>query len=115
MSTEALTQEILRGHEAPAKRFDTRSAAPFVNKSVSEQTRRAYSRTVREFFQSAVKHPSEIVPNDVLLWSDRLRAQRKSAATVAFKLSVMRSLLRVPESRRGSSSQLGLDEAGLAA
>jgi hypothetical protein len=26
--------------------------APFINKSVSEQTRRAYGRAVREFFQS---------------------------------------------------------------
>ncbi len=47
---------------------------------------------MREFFQSAsMKHPSEVVPNDVLLWRDRLRSQRKSAATVAFKLSVIRS------------------------
>jgi len=38
-----------------------------------------------------MKHPSEVVPADVLLWRDRLRAQRKSAATVAFKLSVVRS------------------------
>jgi site-specific recombinase XerD len=38
-----------------------------------------------------MKHPSEVVPNDVLLWRDRLRSQKKSAATVAFKLSVVRS------------------------
>jgi integrase/recombinase XerD len=31
------------------------------------------------------------VPNDVLLWRDKLRARKKSAATVAFKLSVVRS------------------------
>jgi hypothetical protein len=31
-----MTPEILRGGETPAKRFDPRSAAPFVNKSVSE-------------------------------------------------------------------------------
>jgi integrase/recombinase XerD len=47
---------------------------------------------VREFFQSAgMKHPSEVVPADVLLWRDKLRSQKKSAATVAFKLSVVRS------------------------
>ncbi len=92
MSTEALTPEILRGGEASARRFDPKSVSPFVNKSVSEATRRAYSRALREFFQSAsMKHPSEVVPNDVLLWRDRLRSQRKSAATVAFKLSVIRS------------------------
>jgi len=38
-----------------------------------------------------MKHPAEVVPADVLLWRDRLRAQRKSAATVAFKPSVVRS------------------------
>jgi integrase/recombinase XerD len=92
LSTEALTPEIFRGGEVPAKRFDPRSASPFVNKSVSEATRRAYSRAVLEFFQSVgMKHPSEVVPNDVLLWRDRLRSQKKSAATVAFKLSVVRS------------------------
>ena len=92
MSTEALTPEILRSGEAPARRFDPRNATPFVNKSVSEPTRRAYSRALREFFQFAgMKHPAEVVPADVLLWRDRLRSQKKSAATVAFKLSVVRS------------------------
>ena len=92
MSTEALTPEILRGGETPAKRFDPKSAAPFINKSVSESTRRAYGQALREFFQfTGMKHATEVVPNDVLLWRDRLRTQRKSAATVAFKLSVVRS------------------------
>jgi len=46
---------------------------------------------LREFFQFAgMKHPAEVVPNDVVLWRDRLRSQRQSAATVAFKLSVVR-------------------------
>ena len=44
---EALTTEILRGGELPVRRFDPKSAAPFVNKSVSEATRRAYSRALR--------------------------------------------------------------------
>jgi integrase/recombinase XerD len=92
LSTEALTPEILRDGETPAKRFDPRSAAPFVNKSVSEATRRSYGRALGEFFRFAgMRHPSEIVPNDMVLWRDRLRSQRKSAATVAFKLSVVRS------------------------
>lgn len=51
LSNEALTLEILRSGETPARRFDLKSATPFVNKSVSEATRRAYGRTVREFFQ----------------------------------------------------------------
>jgi integrase/recombinase XerD len=92
LPSEALTPEILRSGEIPAKRFDPKSAAPFVNKSVSEATRRAYGRALREFFQSAgMKHPSEVVPQDVLLWRDKLRSSSESAATVAFKLSVVRS------------------------
>ena len=92
LSTEALTPEIISGGESPARRFDPRSAAPFVNKSVSEATRRAYGRALREFFQSAgMKHPVEVVPADVLFWRDKLRSQKKSASTVAFKLSVVRS------------------------
>ncbi len=74
------------------ERFDPRSATPFVNKSVSEETRRAYRRTVADFFQFVGnKHPTEVVPNDVLLWRDHLRHSRKRAATVSFKLSVVRS------------------------
>jgi integrase/recombinase XerD len=92
LSTEALIPEILRGGESPARKFDPRSATPFINKSVSEETRRAYGRALREFFQfAAMKHPIEVVPNDVILWRDRLRSQKKSASTVAFKLSVVRS------------------------
>jgi integrase/recombinase XerD len=92
LSIEAVTPELLRGGETPARRFDPKSASPFINKSLSEATRRAYGRALREFFQfSGMKHPSEVVPNDVLLWRDRLRSHKKSAATVAFKLSVVRS------------------------
>ena len=95
MSNEALTPEILRGRELSQKRFDPRSATPFVNKSISEETRRAYHRAVSEFFQfAAMKHPSEVVPADVILWRDWLRSRKKSAATVAFKLSVIRSFFK---------------------
>jgi integrase/recombinase XerD len=84
--------EFLRGGEVERRRFDLRGATPFVNKSVSEETRRAYRRALSEFFTFVVmKHPAEVIPADVLGWRDRLRAQKKSAATVAFKLSVVRS------------------------
>jgi site-specific recombinase XerD len=92
LPVEALTPEILRSGEAPAKRFDPKSAFSFVNKSVSEATRRAYGHALQEFFQSvSMKHPSEVVPQDILLWRDNLCSRKKSAATVAFKLSVIRS------------------------
>jgi len=84
LSTEALTPEILRGGEVPTRRFDPKSASPFVNKSVSEATRRAYGRALQEFFQFVgMKHPSEVVPNDILLWREQLRSRKKSAATTA--------------------------------
>jgi site-specific recombinase XerD len=74
------------------KQFDPRSATAFVNKSVSEETRRAYRRAVADFFQFiGSKHPTEVVPNDVICWRDHLRHSRKRAATVCFKLSVIRS------------------------
>lgn len=92
MSSEALTPEILRSGETLARKFDPKSAAPFVNKSVSEATRRAYGRAVRDFFQFVgMRHPTEVVPHDVILWRDWLRSRKKSAATVAFRLSVVRS------------------------
>ena len=89
--TSSLPDSLGQQSLAP-KRFDPRTATPFVNKSVSEQTRRAYRRAVADFFQFvAGRHPSEVVPDDVLRWRDHLRAKKKRAATVAFKLAVIRS------------------------
>jgi integrase/recombinase XerD len=72
-------------------RFDPRVAAPFCEKSLSEETRRAYRRVVREFFLFVKGvHPSEVTPADVLAWRETLKEGRKSA-TVSFKLTVVRS------------------------
>jgi integrase len=85
-------QDLLQRDAVSPKRFDPRTATPFVNKSVSEETRRAYRRAVADFFQFVGgKHPTEVVPSDVLSWRDYLRHSRKRAATVSFKLSVIRS------------------------
>jgi hypothetical protein len=74
LSMEALTPEILRGGEVEKRSFDPRVAAPFVNKSVSEETRRAYRRALSEFFTFAgMKHPTEVAPADVLLLRSALR------------------------------------------
>lgn len=84
--------DLLQREVVAPRRFDPRSAVPFVNKSVSEETRRAYHRAVSDFFQFiGGKHPSEVIPNDVLCWRDHLRVGGKQLATVAFKLSVIRS------------------------
>ncbi len=92
MTPEEKLPDSLQWRAVAPKRFDPRSAAPFVNKSVSEETRRAYRRAVADFFQFiGGKHPTEIVPADVISWRDHLRHSRKRAATVSFKLSVIRS------------------------
>jgi integrase len=92
LAKEALTPEVIRSGEISPKMFDPKDVSPFVNKSVSEATRRAYGRALWEFFQFVgMKHPEEVVAQDIILWRDWLRSRKKSAATVAFKLSVVRS------------------------
>ena len=92
MPDKPLNAGIVPGRDVALKKFDPRSASPFVNKSVSDATRRAYSRAVADFFAFVRgKHPTEVVPTDVQRWRDQLRAQRKRPATVSFKLSVIRS------------------------
>lgn len=76
-----------------ARQFDSRITIAFCERSVSEETRRAYRRVVREFFRfTGPRHPEEITPQDIQRWRDQLISQKKSAATVAFKLSIVRSL-----------------------
>ena len=78
---------------ALSRQIDSRVTSAFCERSVSEETRRAYRRVVREFFRfTASRHPEEITPVDVQRWRDQLIAQKKSASTVAFKLSIVRSL-----------------------
>jgi integrase/recombinase XerD len=92
MMPEQNLPDLLQRETIAPRRFDPRLATPFVNKSVSEETRRAYRRAVADFFQFiGGKHPTEVVPDDVLRWRDHLRHSRKRAATVCFKLSVIRS------------------------
>jgi integrase/recombinase XerD len=74
-------------------RFDSSITSAFCERSVSFETRRAYRRVVREFFCfTGSLHPEEITPRDVQRWRDALISQKKSASTVAFKLSIVRSL-----------------------
>ncbi|HEY0078663.1 MAG TPA: tyrosine-type recombinase/integrase [Pyrinomonadaceae bacterium] len=93
MSNE-LSDKTFQSHTmaAPA-RFDARMAASFCEKSVSEETRRAYRRVVREFFTFVSNiHPSLVTPEHVLRWRETLRQQKQKAATISLKLSVVRSL-----------------------
>ncbi len=70
-----------------------KSLRPFIEKSLSTETRRAYGRVIKEFFlfHKSIE-PTDIKPIDVIRWRDSLIETKKSAATVSFKLSVIRSL-----------------------
>jgi integrase/recombinase XerD len=73
-------------------RWDPRLIARFSEKSLSEETRRAYRRVLIEFFSFVGhKHPLSVSPDDVVAWRDSLRAKRRKAATVSLKLAVIRS------------------------
>src|SRR5688572_13631354 len=74
------------------EQFDYRLMDDFYDKSLSEHTRRAYRRVVREFFTAhRKKHPSEINAKQVQAWRDALIRKRQKPATINFKLSVVRS------------------------
>jgi hypothetical protein len=67
MTPEQMLPDLTQREAIAPKRFDPRSATAFVNKSVSEETRRAYRKAVADFFQFVGgKHPTEVVPTDVM-------------------------------------------------
>src|SRR5437763_13860963 len=73
-------------------RFDERMAAPFILKSLSAETTESYRRGIREFFRHAGwPHPRQVTPEHVLRYRDRLVRDKRRPATVAQKLSVVRS------------------------
>lgn len=75
------------------KREIDRDIKPFVEKSLSKETRRAYGRVIKEFFGfHRFKRPEDITPADVIRWRDSLISGKKANSTVSFKLSVIRSL-----------------------
>jgi len=72
--------------------FNPRTASPFVNKSISTETRRLYHRVIKEFFAFiGYKHETLINAEDILRWRDDLMEKGRKASTVALKLSVLRS------------------------
>ncbi len=73
-------------------RFDPKLSTPFLQKSLSEQTRAAYRRTITEFFIfQANCQPQQVTGQMVAAWRDHLLRKRRKPSTVAFKLSVIRS------------------------
>lgn len=88
-------QRDLMALEAPKplfRKFDLSVTANFCQRSLSEESRRAYRRVLLEFFQfHQNRHPSQITPGDILDWRDHLIKSRKRPATISLKLSVIRS------------------------
>lgn len=78
---------------ALSSRFDLKSTAPFTERSISQATRDAYRRVVNEFFRFFnYRNPAEITSKQILSWREHLAGRRQKPATIAFKLSVIRSL-----------------------
>jgi integrase/recombinase XerD len=74
------------------RRFDPKLATPFVEKSLSEETKSAYHRVITEFFAFVGNlHPTLITVHHIIDWRDSLIRKKRKPATVAFKLSVVRS------------------------
>lgn len=84
---------VLPPEDVVSSKFDIKIVTPFFERSVSEETRRAYKRVAKEFFTFfRFKNPAEIDHSHVQQWRDHLINQRKSAATVRAKLSIVRSM-----------------------
>ncbi len=77
---------------ADIRKADLHFADTFIFKSISEATRRTYSMAIRGFF-GFVKHvhPAQVTPQHVIAYRDHLLNSKKSANTVALKLSILRS------------------------
>ena len=93
MKAESVKIENEIEARANTKKEFEKSLRPFIEKSLSEETRRSYGRVIKEFFAfHRIIELTEIKSMDVIRWRDSLIEKKKSAATVSFKLSVVRSL-----------------------
>ena len=80
------------GARLAPSRIDPSLASGFCDKSASESTRKTYRIALNEFFLfTGNMHPAVIRPDDIINWRDHLQTLRKKPATVALKLSVIRS------------------------
>jgi integrase len=99
MSSTPVSSEIVSPQSSLVKQstaalsFDPKLAQPFIYKSVSEETRSAYHRAIREFFAFVGNiHPSQVSPALVIAYRDNLRTnKRRKPNTVATKLAIVRS------------------------
>jgi hypothetical protein len=88
-------------------RFDAKLAQPFIYKSVSEETRAACHRAIREFvsFVGGI-HPARVTPADVIAYRDHLRT--KGAAWLSFVHALAHSCSnRGPRTRERNTAPRG--------
>jgi site-specific recombinase XerD len=73
-------------------RFELPRAKNFIEKSLSEDTRRTYTRALLDFFSFVRKPPAQVTVEDVIAYRDDLvKNERRKARTVNMKLSVVRA------------------------
>ncbi len=83
--------DLVEQRAPAAAKYNLNDARPFINKSISEHTRRAYRRITAHFFQFLnYPQPGNVVPQDVLRWRDSLMKEKR-ASTVVNYLAVVRS------------------------
>src|ERR1051325_4889284 len=90
--TDGLQVSEHTNHAATPVRFDQRLADGFVYKSISEATRRTYRKAIKDFFVFVnFIHPTQVTHRQVIQYRDHLINKKKSANTIALRLSVIRS------------------------
>jgi integrase/recombinase XerD len=72
-------------------RFELPRAKNFIEKSLSEDTRRAYTRALLDFFSFIGKLPAQVQVEDVIAYRDDLVKKKRKARTINMKLSVIRA------------------------
>ena len=74
------------------REFDWRLLNSFSARSISKATQRTYSNVVKEFFDFLKEiDPVDVRSDHVIAYRDRLIDEKRSANTVALKLSIVRS------------------------
>src|ERR1051325_246429 len=84
--------ELLSPQPGNATRYSVTMAHPFIVKSLSAETRKAYAAAIRDFFRF-VGHapPLAVTPEHVIAYRDRLITLQRRPRTVVARLAVVRS------------------------
>ena len=82
MAKELIINSVItpaRSDEAPGRlaRFELPRARAFIEKSISEDTRRAYTRALLDFFSFVGKLPAQVMVEDVIAYRDDLVKKKR--------------------------------------